>query len=199
MTATDPKQDLRRCLQDARDALLWKLDGLSEYDIRRPMTPTGTNLLGLVKHLTGAEAFYLGETFGRPCPAPPLWITGDASEPNADLWATADETRERIVDDYRRVCAHADATIEALPLDAVGRIPGDTPIDITLHRVLVHLVGETHRHAGHADIVRELVDGATGLRTGDGNMAPGDAQWWEKHRERVELAARAAVGRGRDA
>ncbi|ELS53409.1 DinB family protein [Streptomyces viridochromogenes] len=199
MTATDPREDLRRCLQDARDALLWKLDGLSEYDVRRPMTPTGTNLLGLVKHLTGAEAFYLGETFGRPCPAPPLWITGDAAEPNADLWATADETRERIVDDYRRVCAHSDATIAALPLDAVGRIPGDPPADVTLHRVLAHLIGETHRHAGHADIVRELVDGAAGLRARDANMAPGDAGWWEQHRERVERAARAAGGRGRDA
>ncbi|MGC9538205.1 DinB family protein [Streptomyces sp. UG1] len=191
-TGSDPKADLRRGLQDARDTLLWKLEGLSEYDVRRPMTPTGTNLLGLVKHLTGAEAFYFGATFGRPCPAPPLWITGDSAEPNADLWATADETREQIVDDYRRVCAHADATIEALPLDAVGRIPGDTPIDITLHRVLVHMIGEAHQHAGHADIVRELADGATGLRTGDSNMAPGDGAWWEKHRERVEEAALAA-------
>ncbi len=191
-TGTDPKADLRRYLQDARDTLLWKLDGLSEYDIRRPMTPTGTNLLGLVKHLTGAEAFYLGETFGRPCPAPPLWITGDAPEPNADLWATADETREQIVEDYRRVCAHADATIEALPLDAIGTVRGDRPIALTLHRALVHMLFETQRHAGHADIVRELIDGATGLRTGDGNMAPGDAGWWEKHRERVERAARKA-------
>jgi uncharacterized protein DUF664 len=158
-TGTDPKADLRRYLQDARDTLLWKLEGLSEYDIRRPMTPTGTNLLGLVKHLTGAEAMYLGETFGRPCAAPPLWIAGDA-EPNADLWATADETRERIVDDYRRVCAHSDATIEALPLDGLGTLPGDGRTAITLHRAVVHMLFETQRHAGHADIVRESIDGA---------------------------------------
>lgn len=88
MTATDAGTDLRLYLQDARDSLLLKLDGLSEYDVRRPLTPTGTNLLGLVKHLTGAEAIYFGETFGRPLPgAQPLWITG-AAEPNADLWAT---------------------------------------------------------------------------------------------------------------
>lgn len=61
------------------------------------------------------------------------------------------------------------------------------------------MIGETHRHAGHADIVRELVDGATGLRTGDDNMAPGGAGWWAEHRERVERAARTAAGSARDA
>lgn len=101
MTESHAKADLRLYLQDARDALLWKLDGLSEYDIRRPMTPTGTNLLGLVKHLTGAEAAYFGETFGRPVEGPPLWIVG-AAEPNTDLWATAAETREQIVDSNHR-------------------------------------------------------------------------------------------------
>ncbi|WP_282699334.1 DinB family protein [Streptomyces sp. CC219B] len=189
MTEQTLKADLRLNLQDARDALLWKLQGLSEYDVRRPMTPTGTNLLGLVKHLTGAEAFYFGTVFRRPCPAPPLWITGDA-EPNADLWARPDETRERIVADYRRVCAHADGTIEALPLDARGKLP-DGP-ELTLHRVLAHMVGETHRHAGHADIVRELIDGATGQRSGGENTPSEAPSWWAEHRDRVERAAREA-------
>lgn len=102
MTGTDPKDDLRVYLQDARDAMLWKLEGLSEYDVRRPMTPTGTNLLGLVKHVTSAEAVYFGEAFGRAFEAPGLWITGNA-EPNSDLWARPDETREQIVGLYRRV------------------------------------------------------------------------------------------------
>jgi hypothetical protein len=62
----NPKADLLRYLQDGRDALLWKLDGLSEYDIRRPLTPTGTNLLGLVKHIASVELGYFGDTFGRP-------------------------------------------------------------------------------------------------------------------------------------
>ncbi|MFJ5303561.1 DinB family protein [Streptomyces sp. NPDC088350] len=193
MISPDFKADLRVILQDARDTLLWKLEGLSEYDIRRPMTPTGTNLLGLVKHLAGAEGFYFGTVFGRPVSAPELWIAGDA-EPNADLWATPDETRERIVGGYRRVCAHSDATIEALPLDAVGRIPGERGNDITLHRTLVHMIYETSRHAGHADVVRELVDGAVGQRVGGDNMAPGDASWWVEHRERVECAAKEAAG-----
>jgi hypothetical protein len=188
MITPDFKADFRVFLQDARDTLLWKLEGLSEYDIRRPMTPTGTNLLGLVKHLTGAEAFYFGAAFGRPVEAPPLWIPGEA-EPNADLWATPDETRERIVGDYRRVCAHSDATIEALPLDAVGRLPGKPGSRLTLHRTLVHMIYETSRHAGHADVVRELVDGTVGQRAGGGNMAPGDPAWGEEYRNRLELAA----------
>ncbi|NEE26132.1 DUF664 domain-containing protein, partial [Streptomyces sp. SID7982] len=61
MNASAPKDILRLYLQNARDALLWKLDGLSEYDIRRPLTPTGTNLLGLVKHVAGIELGYLGD------------------------------------------------------------------------------------------------------------------------------------------
>ncbi len=193
MTGPDYRTDLHVYLQDARDALLWKLDGLSEYDIRRPVTPTGTNLLGLVKHAAGAEAVYFGTTFGRPVDGPPLWITGDA-EPNADLWATADESREHIVGQYRSVWAHADAVIGSLPLDAVGRVPWGKGSELTLHRVLVHVIAETQRHAGHADIVRELVDGAAGLRIGDDNMAPGDPAWWEEHRSRVERAAREAGG-----
>ncbi|GAA2654183.1 DinB family protein [Streptomyces vastus] len=191
MTESDAKADLRLYLQDARDALLWKLEGLSEYDIRRPMTATGTNLLGLVKHLTGAEAAYFGETFGRPVEAPPLWITG-AAEPNTDLWATADETREQIVDDYRRVCAHSDVTIESLPLDAVGQVPWGPRPELPLRRILVHMIAETQRHAGHADIVRELIDGTTGQRPGRDNVAPGDSAWWEQYRSRLEQVAKEA-------
>ncbi|MFJ8107766.1 DinB family protein [Streptomyces sp. NPDC096132] len=193
MSGSDPKANLQRCLQDARDVLLWKLDGLSAYDMRRPMTPTGTNLLGLVKHLAGAEALYFGASFGRPFAGPPLWITGDA-EPNADLWARADESREDVVGLYRRACAHADETIAALPLDAVGRIPGGEGSEVTLHQLLAHMVGETHRHAGHADIVRELIDGAAGQRAAGVNTPEGDAVWWAAHRERVERAAKEAAG-----
>src|SRR5215207_9704293 len=122
MTEADQKANLQHYLQAARDALLWKLEGLSEYDVRRPVVPTGTNLLGLVKHVASVEAGYLGEVFGRPFPDPMPW-TGDDAEPNADMWATADESRQQIVELYRRVWAHSDATIDALGLDAEGAVP----------------------------------------------------------------------------
>jgi len=196
MSEVDPKADLHRYLQMAREALVWKLDGLSEYDIRRPMVPTGTNLLGLVKHVASVEAGYLGDTFGRPSGESLPWLADDA-EPNADMWATADESREQILDLYRRVWANSDATIDAMALDATGRVPWwpDEHSTVTLHRILVHMIAETDRHAGHADIVRELIDGSAGLRDDNDNMAPGDATWWEDYLERLErLAQEAGAG-----
>jgi hypothetical protein len=189
----DPKADLHRYLQAARDALLWKLDGLSEYDVRRPLTPTGTNLLGLVKHVASVEFGYFGDTFDRPAGEPLPWFDARA-EPNADMWATPDESREQIIALYRRAWAHSDRTIDSLPLDAVGHVPWwpEERRAVTLHGVLVHMIAETHRHAGHADIVRELIDGVVGLRAGNDNMAPGDAAWWESYRSRLEQAAREA-------
>ncbi len=165
MPGSDPKAELGRYLQIARDALLWKLDGLGEYDIRRPMVPTGTNLLGLVKHVASVEAGYLGDTFGRPFGEQFPWFADDA-EPNADMWATADESREQIVGLYHRVWEHSDETVAALELDAIGHVPWwpDEHSEVTLHRILLHMIAETDRHAGQADIVRELIDGAAGLR-----------------------------------
>jgi hypothetical protein len=190
MTQPDPKADLHRYLQAARDALLWKLDGLSEYDIRRPLTPTGTNLMGLVKHVASVALGYFGETFDRPFDEPLPWLDDDA-EPNADMWATGEQSREQIVGLYHRAWAHCDATIDALTLDTIGHVPWwpQERREVTLHRVLVHMIAETDRHAGHADIVRELIDGSAGLRDGNDNMAPGDQAWWESYRSRVEQAA----------
>jgi hypothetical protein len=187
----DAKAALRLYLQDGRDALLWKMDGLDEYSVRRPMVPTGTNLLGVVKHVASVEAGYFGATFGRPFPEPMPWLDEDA-EMNADMWATADESREQIIAFYRRVWAHSDATIEALDLDAPGRVPWWAPerADVTLQRVLVHMVAETHRHAGHADLVREMIDGAVGMRRQGDNLPTDDEKWWQTHRERLEEVAR---------
>jgi hypothetical protein len=195
MPASEPKADLRKYLQAARDAVLWKLDGLAEYDVRRPLTPTGTNLLGLVKHLTACEIGYFGDTFGRPFAAVPAWF-GAEVEPNADMWATAEESREYIVGLYRRACAHSDTTIEALALDAVGRVPHwpAERSEVTLHHILVRMTAETNRHAGHADIVRELVDGAVGYRADNDNLPGCDQAWWAEYRERLERVAR-EVGR----
>jgi uncharacterized damage-inducible protein DinB len=193
MADSDSKADLLRYLRSGREALLWKLDGLSEYDVRRPLVPSGTNLLGLVKHVAGVEAGYLGEVFGRPFNEPLPWLEDDA-EVNADMWATPDQSRESIVELYQRVWVHSDATVDALALDAVGRVPWwpDGRSEVTLHRILVHMIAETHRHAGHADLDRELVDGATGLGKENDNMPPGDQAWWMSYRKRVEDAAQAA-------
>lgn len=196
MDAAAAKADLHRYLQVAREALLWKLEGTSEYDARRPLVPTGTNLLGLVKHLAGVEAGYFGSVFGRPFPEPLPWFDDDA-EPNADMWATAEESRDDVIGLYRRVWSHADATITELDLDTIGTVPWwpKDRRDVSLHRILVHVTTETHRHAGHADIVRELIDGAAGLREGNDNLAPGDDAWWTAYRERLEQVAREVDGR----
>ncbi|HEX5405244.1 MAG TPA: DinB family protein [Pseudonocardiaceae bacterium] len=185
---TGPKDDLHSYLKEAREALLWKLDGLSEYDVRRPLTPTGTNLLGLVKHVASMELGYFGEVFDRPSPIPLPWLDDDA-EPNADMWATADEPRADIIGLYHRAWEHSDATIDALALDALGRVPWWSRPEVTLHRILVHMIAETNRHGGHADIVRELVDGTAGLRPENSNLAPGDQAWWAGYRNRLERAA----------
>lgn len=127
------------------------------------MTPTGTNLLGLIKHVASIELGYFGEVFDRPSNVPLPWFD-DGAEINADLWATADESREEIIALYQRATGHADATIEALSLDAPSLVPWWPPErqHVTLHQILVHVSVEIARHAGHADIIRELIDGAAG-------------------------------------
>jgi hypothetical protein len=189
----DFKDELKYYLQRGREALVWKLDGLSEYDIRRPLVPTGTNLLGLVKHTAGTESGYLGFVFDRPFPEALPWTEEDA-EVNSDMWATADQSRDYIVDLYKRVWAHSDATIDALPLDATGRVPwwpGERAT-VTLQLILVHMIAETNRHCGHADIVRELIDGAVGINANNSNLPDGDAAWWEAYRARLETVAKEA-------
>ncbi|HLS13795.1 MAG TPA: DinB family protein [Beutenbergiaceae bacterium] len=191
------KADLHRYLQSGRNAVLWKLDGVSEYDVRRPLTPTGTNLLGLVKHLASLELGYLGEVFDRPAPVPLPWFDDDA-EPNADLWATAEETREQVLGLYRTAWQHADATIEALDLTDTGTVP-HWPADrarVTLHQILTHLIAETHRHSGHADILRETIDGTAGMQPGNENMPETSAGWWQRYREHLEQVAREVGGVG---
>src|ERR1700730_2078625 len=160
------------------------------------MVPTGTNLLGLIKHVASVELGYFGDCFGRPSNEPLPW-SADGAEPNADMWATADESRDQIVGLYHRAWAHSDATIDALALDATGQVPWWPPErgEVTLHRILVHMIAETDRHAGQADIVRELIDGATGLRQDNGSLAPGDRAWWATYRNRLEGAAREAGAR----
>ncbi|MFJ4705173.1 DinB family protein [Streptomyces anulatus] len=184
------KGNLHSRLRRDREALLWKLDGLSEYDARRPLTATGTNLLGLVKHVATVEARYFGEVFGRPFPEPLLrWQDHDGS----DQWAAEDETRDQIVGFYRRTWEHSDATIDELPLDAPGHVPwwSEPHPNTNLFAVMTHVLSETVRHAGHADILREGLDGRTGLRAEHEQQI--DAEARAAYRAKIERAARAAA------
>ncbi|RRO15505.1 DinB family protein [Saccharopolyspora rhizosphaerae] len=189
---TDEKAVLQLYLDQGRDAVLWKVEGLSEYDLRRPMTPTGTNLLGLVKHLATVELGYFGDVFGRPSGIPMPW-TGPGAELDADMWARPDESRDWVLDLYRRARGHADETIDALELDSRGAVPWWPTGEVTLHRILVHVIQETGRHAGHVDILRELIDGSVGRGPDNDNMASHDESWWREHRERLERVAREAA------
>ena len=157
-------------LLDARSAVLAKLDGLSEYDIRRPLTPTGTNMLGLVNHLAAWEAVYLGQIFDRPFDDvdPPIRLAEDF-----DDWRIhQDETSARVLGRFERVCRHADETIQLLDLDASGYVEWWPRPEVTLFSVLLHVLNETNRHAGHIDILREQVDGHTGTAEDeDGELA----------------------------
>ena len=193
MTDSPTKDELRFYLTRGREALVWKLEGLSEHDIRRPLVPTGTNLLGLVKHVATVAAEYFGACFGRPFPEPIPWSSEEA-EINADMWATPDESREFIVGLYNRVWEHADATIEELDLSATGVVSWWPPErrEPALGLVLVHMIAEMERHAGHADIVRELIDGSIGTRANNSNLPGVDQAWWAAHYEKIAQAAKQA-------
>ncbi|MEU1014373.1 DinB family protein [Streptomyces sp. NPDC005900] len=191
MTPDFAKDYLHNDLREIRKAILWKLEGLSEYDIRRPLTATGTNLLGLVKHLSLWESRYFGEAFGRPFPEV-LARWDNAAERGADMWATEHETRREIIDRYRRVWEHSDATITALPIDSPGHVPWWPRPDVKLFNILIHVLTETSRHAGHADILREQLDNSTGTAAQYATPQH-DAAFWEAHRTNIERAAKAAA------
>lgn len=182
----DLAQDLLRYLQQGRDALLRSLDGLSEYDVRRPLTPTGTNLIGLVKHVAGVEMGSLVESVGRPAPTLP-WNEDGSVWDGADMWARAEEPREWIVDLYRRAWTLSDATLTELPLDAPARVawwPAERR-GTTLGHMAVRVVAETAQHAGHAEVLREGLDG----QGGRDRTEMGDDTYWTEYVACIQAAA----------
>jgi hypothetical protein len=182
------KDYLHEDLRSVRRSVLGQLDDLSEYEIRRPMTSTGTNLLGLVKHLTMTETVYFGEIFGRAAPWPHLRYDDPGYRNRDSLWVGESESRADIVDAYRRAWAHADATIDTLPIDTVGLVAWWPEPTVTLFNVMIHVLTETNRHAGHADILREqLIDK---VKSPDEDLTD-----WYSHRERIERSARRADSR----
>lgn len=155
------KESLLAALNRHREAILWKVDGLDDKQLRRRMTPSGTSVLGLVKHLAYVEYGWFCETFGRP----PAAVTFDTSDPEADLRVEPDETTAEILDYYRQSRADADSVINELGVEDTGTAwYGET---VSMRWVLIHMIEETARHAGHVDIVRELIDGKTGDHPGD--------------------------------
>ncbi|MFF0268514.1 DinB family protein [Kribbella sp. NPDC004536] len=180
------KTVLQDYLQATRALMLAKLDGLSEYDRRRPLVPSGTNLLGLVKHLTGIEYVYLGTSVGRP-PAEVLpWEADGSVWEGGDMWAKPDESTEYITGLYREACAHSDRSIAEFGLDQPAEVPhwAEGQRGTTFGALLVRVVDETAHHAGHADIVRELIDGQGGS---DAGML--DEAGWSEFYTRIQRAA----------
>lgn len=187
---------LLRNLQFGRDAIVWKVEGLSEYDARRPLTATGTNLLGLVKHLAGVEYEYFHDCMGRDSVLVP-WLHADAAgrADGSDMWATAEESTAQIVELYRAVWAADDAVVRELGLDAEGFVPwwgGENGSACTVRELLIHMIAETHRHAGHADILREGLDGSAGWQSSVSLLPGRDSAGWIAHVEALERIAREA-------
>lgn len=150
------KDILQVSIDRHRDAVLWKLEGLSEEQVLRALVPSGTTLLGLVKHLGAVEYGWFCECFGVPTEPLPF----DDEDEEADLRIEEGETVESVLAFYGRARAAADRVIAEHDLDFLGKSwSGEA---VSLRWVLVHMIEETARHAGHIDIVRELIDGMTG-------------------------------------
>jgi len=115
----------------------------------------------------------------------------DDAPANSDMWATASESSASLIELYRQVWKHSDETIDGLELDAPGLVPwwSEQSKNTTLGRILVHMIAETQRHLGHADIVRELIDGEAGMRPTNSNLPDGDSDWWAAYRAQLEATA----------
>jgi uncharacterized damage-inducible protein DinB len=143
------RETLRALLQYQRDSVVRKVAGVDENAARRPVVGSGTTLLWLVKHLARAETLWIVHRFAGQ----DVEIPDDRLEP--------DDSLESAIGAYQETWRRTDTIITGAPLEQPCRNVGDdTPVN--LRWVLMHLLEETARHAGHADILRELIDGHTG-------------------------------------
>jgi hypothetical protein len=180
--ATGSEKDLLRThLRLTQLSLLWKLEGLGDEDLRRPMTPTGTNLIGIVKHLTGVTYGYLCTAFGRERETFP-WEFDEELFYGLDMWATPEEAPAEIIGAYRRACDAAAQTIDELDLDTTGR--HHSGLTVSLRWMIFTVLQDTARHTGHADVVRELSDGRVGMGPDDGSVSE-DEEYLAMYRARI--------------
>jgi hypothetical protein len=173
----DEKALLSTQLRLVQQALIWKCEGLSDAELRRPMTKTGTNLIGIVKHLTGVTYGYLCSAFGRERETFP-WEFDEELFYGLDMWATPEESTDEILAAYRRACDAASQTIEELDLDTTGK--HHTGLTVSLRWMVFNVLIDTTRHAGHADIVREAIDGSVGTGRVFPNTASGDDEEYRR-------------------
>jgi hypothetical protein len=152
----DERTALLAWLDYHRATLLWKLEGLDDHQLRQPMVASGLCLLGLVKHLTAVEHGWFVVNFAQSG-EPHLFVREDGSD--ADFLIEEGDTTESITAGYLRACERSREVVAgAGSLDDTFQRK-DT---IDLRWVLIHMIEETARHNGHADIIRELIDGTTG-------------------------------------
>ena len=138
-----------------RATLLRKIDGLGDADLRRQVLPSTLTLLGMVKHLAYVEQSWFGIRFaGEDLPVPYT-----KADPDADFRIEPGETTTDIVALYKREVARSRAILSASSLDDLAKAEGFRP---SLRWIALHMIAETARHNGHADLIREAIDGATG-------------------------------------
>ena len=154
----DELDTLAGFLDFLREAVLLKAGGLDDDDVRRPMTKSGVSLLGIVKHLAYVERWWFARTFSGLDVAFPF--TED--DPDADWRIEPDDQTEVILDLYRTEIDRGRAVVAASRADDMSARPGRHGAPYSLRWILAHMIEETGRHAGHADIIREQIDGSTG-------------------------------------
>ncbi len=144
---------LLQYLRQGRDAMMRALDGLGEYDARRPLTPSRTNILGLVKHLVGVERSYLGECVGRAPEFRLPWEEDGSIWDGADMWLRPEESRDYVVGLYHQAWQNSDASIDALPLETEAYVHWwkEDNRRPCLASLITRVVAETAQHAGHAE------------------------------------------------
>ena len=167
----DRGAQLREYLNDAREAILWKCEGLSDAQARTPLTPTGTHVMGLLLHLAVTESQYFISCLGREIENPTIRGVIEAEESQADFLPPPNMTLVDALEIYRETTVAADAVLDELELDSPAVVPWWIKHrHTTVERLLVHMIAECHRHAGHLDIVREQLDGFIGLRPSAPNI-----------------------------